>query len=77
MHDYLRTPGDYDRTFRTARMLEEKGIRTYISFTANRSNYKHLPQVAAQCRKYGITKLWTDRLVPIGNGAQLQELADA
>lgn len=74
MHDALRAPGDYDRTFGAARLLERHGIRAYISFTANGSNYVYLPQVAAQCRKYGITKLWTDRLVPIGTGQQLQEL---
>ncbi len=74
-HDFLRTSGDFDRTFKTARQLERFGIPAYISFTANRQNYKHLPKVAAMCRKYGITKLWTDRLVPIGNGEQLQELA--
>lgn len=74
-HDDLRAPGDYDRTFRVARMLEGHGIPAYISFTANAHNFHALPQVAAQCRKYGITKLWSDRLVPIGNGEQLQELA--
>lgn len=73
-HNALRAPGDYERTFQTARHLEKCGIPTYISFTANRLNYTQLPGVAAACRKYGITKLWTDRLVPIGNGEQLQEL---
>lgn len=73
-HDSLRAPGDYDRFFSTASMLETKGIRTYISFTANRKNYRYLPRVAAQCRKRGITKLWSDRLVPIGNGQDLREL---
>ena len=73
-HDSLRAPGDFDRTFRTARMLERRGIRTYISFTANARNFRCLPQVAARCRAYGITKLWTDRLVPIGNGEQLRDL---
>ena len=74
-HDALRAPGDYDRVLETAQMLEKKGIRTYISFTANRDNYRYLPAVAAQCRKRGITKLWSDRLVPIGTGQELSELA--
>lgn len=73
-HDQLRAAGDYERTFRTAQMLEHSGLRAYISFTANGSNYHDLPQVAAACRKHGITKLWTDRLVPIGTGEQLSEL---
>ena len=70
-HDALRAPGDYDRVFATAQRLEAAGIRTYISFTANRGNYKYLPKVARKCRKAGITKLWSDRLVPIGTGEQM------
>ena len=71
IHDSLRAPGDYERTLRTAKMLEQHGIHTHISFTANQSNYVYLPRVASACRKHGITKLWTDRLVPIGAGEQL------
>ena len=74
MHDYLRAPGDYDRVFKTARMLKKNGILPYISFTANRDNYKYLPLVARKCRLCGVKKLWTDRLVPIGNGQELEDL---
>ena len=74
MHDALRAPGDYDRVLGTAARLEKNGIRTYISFTANRENYRFLPHVAAACRRRGITKLWSDRLVPIGNGEELEHL---
>ncbi|MBE7043839.1 MAG: radical SAM protein, partial [Ruminococcaceae bacterium] len=74
MHDSLRAPGDYDRVLKTAEYLEKKGIRTYISFTANKENYKYLPIVARECRKRNITKLWSDRLVPIGNGQELESL---
>ena len=74
MHDSLRAAGDYDRVMNTAEYLEKNGIKTYISFTANKENYKFLPKVAAECRRRKITKLWSDRLVPIGNGQELQEL---
>ena len=72
-HDALRAPGDYRRVFRVARMLEKAGVPTYISFTANKLNYKQLPKVAKQCRRTGVTKLWSDRLVPIGNGEDLEQ----
>lgn len=75
MHDELRAPGDYDRVLKTAAYLEKNGIRTYISFTANKDNYKYFPKVAAECRKRKITKLWSDRLVPIGNGEEIGALA--
>ena len=73
-HDDLRASGDYVRVFRTAERLEKAGIRTYISFTANKDNYKHLPKVANECRRKHITRLWSDRLVPIGNGEDLEQL---
>ena len=74
-HDLLRGKNDYSRVLKTAKMLEKNKIRTYISFTANKDNYKHLPLVANECRKRGITKLWSDRIVPIGNGKEIEELA--
>ena len=54
--------------------LEKNKIRTYISFTANKNNYRYLPHVARECRKRKITRLWSDRIVPIGNGEELSEL---
>jgi len=73
-HDYIRAQGDYDRVFAMAERLESNGIRTMISFTASKSNYKHLPIIADECRKKKISKLWTDRLVPIGNGTDLETI---
>lgn len=73
-HDSLRAQGDYDRVLHTADILEQAGIRTMISFTANRQNYSSLPAVAKACRKHSISKLWSDRMVPIGKGAELTDL---
>jgi len=73
-HDFLRKEGDFDRTFKTAARLEKSGIKTFISFTANATNYKQIPSVAQKCRQAKITKLWSDRLVPIGNGNDFNEL---
>lgn len=73
-HDFLRKKGDYDRVLKTAKLMEKRKIRTYISFTANKGNYKHLKKVAWECRKRGITKLWSDRIVPIGTGEEIKEL---
>ena len=75
MHDSLRAPGDYDRTMNKARQLEKNGIKTYISFTANKENMRYIPYVAKECRKRKITKLWSDRLVPIGNGEEMLRLS--
>lgn len=74
IHDELRTKGDYERVLHTAELLAKNNIRTYISFTANKKNYKCLPDVAKECRKRRITKLWSDRLVPIGCGEAISDL---
>lgn len=74
MHDSLRKEGDYKRVMETGKTLEMNRIRTYISFTANKENYKYIPKVAKKCRKNKITKLWSDRIVPIGNGEELKDL---
>jgi len=73
-HDELRAPGDYERVLSTAKRLEKSGIKTYISFTANQKNFRDLPYIAKECRKRRITKLWSDRIVPIGNGEDFKEL---
>ncbi len=74
VHDEIRAEGDYDRVFNKAEELENNGIRTQISFTANKENYRYISVVARECRKRGISRLWTDRLVPIGNGAEMDQL---
>lgn len=73
-HDALRAPGDYARVFRVARRLEKAGMPVYVSFTANRRNYRQLPAVAWRCRLAGVSHLWSDRLVPIGHGEELESL---
>lgn len=73
-HDFLRTPGDYNRVFKVAKLLEKNKIKVFISFTATKENYKFIPKVANVCYKNKISKLWSDRLVPIGNGKELENL---
>jgi radical SAM protein with 4Fe4S-binding SPASM domain len=73
-HDELRAPGDYNRVMAVAKKLTSAGIRVYISFTANAKNYTQLPTIAKECRKNKITALWSDRIVPIGNAEELQDL---
>lgn len=73
-HDCLRAPGNFDTVREKARQLEAAGIPTHISFTANASNYRQLPEVARICRQDGLTRLWTDRIVPIGHGGESDSL---
>lgn len=74
-HDALRAEGDHDRVLAAAKALCEDGIRTFVSFTAHKENYRQFPAVARACRKRGVDKVWTDRIVPIGGGAEMASLA--
>ena len=73
-HDFIRCKGDYSRVFDVAKLLQKNHIKVYISFTATKTNYKMFPKVANICYKKHITKLWSDRLVPIGNGKEIENL---
>ena len=76
-HDAIRGEGDYARVVRSLRLLKKAGIRTLVSFTAHRENFRDFPAVADQCRRLGIDRLWSDRLIPeaTGNGAGPETLS--
>ncbi|SHI90617.1 radical SAM additional 4Fe4S-binding SPASM domain-containing protein [Clostridium cavendishii DSM 21758] len=72
-HDYLRGSGNFNQTFKAIRMLNKENIRTMVSFTAHKNNYRQFKSVAKVSRKNKVSKLWTDRLIPIGNGMSMVE----
>ncbi len=73
-HDALRAVGNFDQTLHACDMLKKAGIRTLVSFTANRGNAGEYGRVLAACRRHRVDKLWTDRLVPIGTGEEMAAL---
>ncbi|MDH5638107.1 MAG: radical SAM protein [Nitrospinota bacterium] len=68
-HDRIRGEGDYDRVVNALRMMIRGGLETMISFTAHSENYWQFPDVAAQGRRLGVGKVWTDRMIPCGGAA--------
>ncbi len=73
-HEQIRGPGSFDMAVSALRHLVNQGIRSFISFTAHRGNYKEFPQVAGTGQKLKVARIWADRLIPCGTGAQLKEL---
>ena len=63
-HDRIRGPGDFRRTVAAIKRLVRFGVPTMISFTAHRQNYREFPEVARLGVKLGVTKVWSDRLIP-------------
>jgi radical SAM protein with 4Fe4S-binding SPASM domain len=63
-HDTIRGKGNYEQVLSCLKILRGAGIRTLVSFTAHRQNFREFPHVAEVCQRYGVSRLWSDRLIP-------------
>lgn len=72
-HDQLRGGGNFRRVVKGIRNLVAVGIRTIVSFTATRTNFRDFPELAKFCRRQRVSRLWADRMVPVGSGALLSD----
>jgi radical SAM protein with 4Fe4S-binding SPASM domain len=68
-HDAARGPGSFRRAVAGIRRLGRAGVRTMISFTARRDNWPEFSKVVRLGRRLGVAKVWTDRFLPFGGGA--------
>lgn len=66
-HDRVRGPGDFQRTLAAIRTLVRFGVRTLISFTAHRLNFREFPSVAEVGIRLRVARVWADRLIPCGH----------
>lgn len=73
-HDAIRGFGSYDRTVSSIRHLVKEHIRTFISFTAHRANFREFPDVVRLAQRLGAARVWADRLIPTGGGSELDFL---
>lgn len=74
-HDQIRGEGDFLRCLKVLSILKRAGVRTLVSFTAHRDNFREFPIVAEHARQAGVNGLWADRLVPMGRGKGLDTLS--
>ena len=72
-HDGIRGAGDLERTVGAAERLVREGIRTHVSFTAHRGNFREFADVARLGRRIGVARVWSDRLIPWGTGAAMKD----
>jgi radical SAM protein with 4Fe4S-binding SPASM domain len=73
-HDAIRGEGNYQQVLNSLQILKKAGIRTMVSFTAQRQNYHEFPEVAEVCERYGVSKLWSDRLIPMSATDEIDEV---
>lgn len=74
-HDAIRGKGSYAKTVEAIKHLKKEGLRVLVSFTAHRANYREFGAVAAAGRSLRADRVWADRLIPSGAGAQLRSQA--
>ncbi len=72
-HDRIRGKGNFAQTVAAIKQLLCSRIRTMISFTAHRQNFREFPAVAQLGQQLKVNRVWADRLIPWGSGAQLRE----
>lgn len=75
-HDRIRGKGSHSRALQGLSLMRSVGICTTVSFTAHQGNYLDFPQVVESARQVGVSRVWTDRLVPLGRGSDLKTLTD-
>ncbi len=63
-HDQIRGQGDFQRTVRAIQLLRRFGVRTMISFTAHKDNYREFTDVARIGIRLGVDRIWSDRFIP-------------
>ncbi|MBA4371589.1 MAG: hypothetical protein C0402_01865 [Thermodesulfovibrio sp.] len=65
-HDRIRGAGSYDQAVSGLRLLLQNHIPAHIAFTAHQDNFRDFPSVADLGQRLGVTKVWSDRMVPCG-----------
>lgn len=73
-HDSIRGKGAFRQALAGIRQLKKQHIRVLVSFTAQKSNWRHLGPLAGICALLRVDKLWWDRVVT-DNPADQAELA--
>ncbi len=71
INDEIRGKGSYNDVINAVETYSKLKIPVVISFTANALNYKYYKDVIKFARKYKVTKVWTDRYLPISKSDDL------
>lgn len=74
-HDDIRGAGEFDRAVKGIRCLVQERVRTFISFTAHRGNFREFREVARLGRQLRVARVWADRMIPSGVGSRLADQA--
>jgi len=65
-HDRIRGAGNFEQTVTAIQRMIQAKIPTYISFTAQKQNYREFLDVARLGRKLKVQRVWSDRAIQTG-----------
>jgi len=65
-HDRIRGVGNFEQTVAAIQRMTQVKIPVYISFTAQKQNYREFLNVARLGRKLKVQRVWSDRAIPAG-----------
>lgn len=63
-HDNIRGKNSFQKTINGLKNLQKAEVKSMVSFTALKSNYKSFSDVYEICKKLKVDILWTDRYIP-------------
>ena len=72
-HDRIRGAGAFNATVAAVRALRAERVPVFLSFTAQRGNFREFPAVVRLGRERGATRVWADRFIPAGHGREARE----
>lgn len=72
-NDAIRGKGTFKKITTALEHLTARGVRTMVSFTAHRGNFREFLDVARVAFELGVSRVWADRLIPYGAGMALEE----
>lgn len=72
IHDAVRGTGSHRKVVAAVERLMRRRIPVLISFTAFRDNYRDFTKVALIGKELNVKRIWADRLIPHGRGAELE-----
>ncbi|WLE95311.1 MAG: radical SAM protein [Candidatus Electrothrix communis] len=63
-HEAIRGRGSFEKAVQGIQLLMAAKIKTTVSFTATKRNYKDLLRLSFFCNRLNVHHLWTDRVIP-------------
>ncbi len=74
-HNNIRGDHSFTRAVDGIKKINQNNIPSMISFTATKNNIADFKHVVKLARKLKVNKIWTDRLIPAGNGKSMDVLS--